>query len=97
VHATPPQANPTAPNLYRDIHVNASTIILDEVEALGAGDKENRLALLAAPNVGFKYDGTVPRLENAGTVVSWFGIGPSVRKRSRASTDCRIPFATARS
>jgi hypothetical protein len=80
-NATPPQANPTAPNIFRDIHENASTVILDEVESLGGSNGDNRAELRAMLNVGFKYDGTVPRMERRGDAwerVRYRAFGPKV-------------------
>lgn len=62
-NATAPMVGVTAATIYRDIHFNDSTLILDEVETLREGDKAIRAATLAVLCAGFKKGGTVPRCE----------------------------------
>jgi hypothetical protein len=54
---------PSAAALFRDIHVNATTMLLDEVEHLGNVNKDDQGAVLAVLNAGFKYDAMVARCE----------------------------------
>lgn len=63
-NATAPQTDPTPAVIFRDIHANSCTLILDEVEALRNAEKEKRAALMGLLNVGFKSNAVVKRNES---------------------------------
>jgi hypothetical protein len=80
-NAGPPQANPTAAAIFRDLDANHSTLLFDEIESLGDRNKDDAAAILAILNVGFKHDGSVARTEKCGDqfkVIRYGTYGPKV-------------------
>jgi hypothetical protein len=64
--ATPPQTSPTPAAVFRQVHVNTCTLLVDEVEGLGDKDSERRAELLSVLNLGFKAGNVVPRVQKDG-------------------------------
>lgn len=62
-NATQLQVGASAATIFRDVHHNSSTVILDEVETLGDSRNGGRSLISAVLAGGFKRGGTVPRNE----------------------------------
>ncbi len=62
-NATQLQVGASAASIFRDVHHNSSTVILDEVETLGDSHNGGRSLISAVLAGGFKRGGTVPRNE----------------------------------
>jgi hypothetical protein len=62
-NATQPLHGATPATIFRDIHANDSTCLLDEVETLTDADKANKSQMLAVLCGGFKRGAAVPRCE----------------------------------
>ncbi|MBM4322974.1 MAG: DUF3854 domain-containing protein [Deltaproteobacteria bacterium] len=66
--------NPSSSFLFREVDRNDRTLVIDEVESLGAGDKEQKAEIMGLLNGGFQSGSQVPRMEskNKEFVVAYF-------------------------
>jgi len=75
VYRAYPVTNPSAASVFRELHINGSTLLVDEAENLNGGDTEvNLMATLLASN---RRGAVVPRCEGEDNTVAHFSIfGP---------------------
>lgn len=65
-NATPRLINLSEAFVFRVVDRNDATLIIDEVESLGEGDKEKKANLISLFNAGFQRGSQVPRVEAKG-------------------------------
>lgn len=73
-NATPRLVNPSEASVFREVDSNDATLIIDEVESLSHGEKDQRSELISLLNSGFQRGSLASRVEtrNKEFVVTYF-------------------------
>ena len=80
-NSTPRLVNPSEASVFREVDCNDATLIIDEVESLSNGDKDQKSELISLINSGFQRGSQASRVETKGKefiVVYFNAYGPKV-------------------
>jgi hypothetical protein len=101
-NSTPRLVNPSEASVFREVDSNDATLIIDEVESLSNGDKDQKSELISLINSGFQKGSQASRVETKGkefVVVYFNAYGPKVMAGIKSVTDTiedrsfKIPMA----
>jgi hypothetical protein len=80
-NSTPRLVNPSEASVFREVDSNDTTLIIDEVESLSNGDKDQKSELISLINSGFQRGSKASRVETKSkefVVVYFNAYGPKV-------------------